>query len=107
LKGSDTKLTEINTKTQQKMLSAHGVTSPTLVGIPPAGGLGNSSDLAKLSDLFQANIISHDQNKITEMMNQIMRINGWPLLEIIPSINVFAEQEKTGVIEEEVIEENL
>lgn len=96
LKGSDSKFTEINMKTQQKILSSHGVTSPTLVGIAPSGGLGNSSDLEKLSDLFQANIISVSQAKLEKGNNKVMRVNDWALLEIIPNMNVFAEQKEEG-----------
>ena len=68
-KGADKMFTEVNEKTQQKILSAHGVTSPTLVGI--------------------------------------MRVNGWPLLKIVPQMNVFAEQkEDDKEVSEDVTEEN-
>jgi hypothetical protein len=100
--GASKILTEVNIKTQQKILSAHGVTSPTLVGIAPVGGLGNSSDLDSLSDLFQANIIKPDQDKLVGMINKIMRVNKWPLLKLVPQMNVFAEQKEDG---EEIIED--
>lgn len=107
LKGSDSRYTEINIKNQQKILSAHGVTSPTLVGIAPAGGLGNSSDLGKLYDLYQANIISPIQARRDKMINRINKVNGWPLLYTLPNMNVFAEQAKGETVIEEVDESNM
>ena len=109
LKGADTKLTEINTKTQQKILSAHGITSAEFVGIATSGKLGNSTELKNLYDLYQSNIISPIQARRDKMINKINKVNGWPLLKTIPNMNVFAEQEaKEGAeVVEDIDETNL
>ncbi len=105
-KNSDKTLTEINQKTQQKLLSAHGVTSPMLVGIAPSGGLGNNSDLEKLYDLYQANIIKPIQARRNNMINKVNRINNWVLAETVPNINLFTEVKEEATVEPKADETN-
>lgn len=71
----------INEKVLQKVLTAHGVTDPQLVGIQTPGLMGNA-DLKQAEDIFYKNIIKPIQNKIIKMFNDVLEYNGLDKIEV-------------------------
>lgn len=88
----------INENTMQKILSAHRVTDPVLVGIKTPGELGNS-DLGLAIDFWNKTVIEPYQQTISRVWNRFMDINGWPEVDIAPF--VFMDPGDSEEVEEE------
>lgn len=62
---------------KQNILTAHGLTSPTLAGIPGDGGLGgNGSEITQAFNLFRKTILEPIKNEIESNINQILSVVG-------------------------------
>lgn len=69
---------QVDASVQQKIITGHRLTSPTLAGLTGAGGLGgNSSEIATASELFMNTVIAGYQNQILAKLWQVMEVNGF------------------------------
>ena len=68
---------ELNDISQQKIITAHRLTSPTLVGLPGAGSLGgNANEIEMATDYFYSQTIRSSQRTIERYFNKILRYAG-------------------------------
>lgn len=63
----------------QSICTGHRVTSTGLVGISTAGSLGTSQELLLASELFYNKVIGPEQLMIEEVINSILKVNGFTL----------------------------
>jgi len=97
--GADGYYTAINDLVVQKILTAHRITSPMILGIKTEGQLGGRSEVIDAYLLFQNSVIVPFQQSILASLEGIMRIN-------YPDIVLGVEQKKLyedGREEDEVI----
>jgi hypothetical protein len=79
----DKMLNVVNENVEKKILEAHRITSPSLVGIAIPGSLGGGvADLPKAEDIFYKNVIKPLQFRVLKSFNQIMEYNGLEHLTI-------------------------
>ena len=100
-------------ESMQKLMVAHRVTSPMLLGIKDQTGLGNNADeIETASLLFDNTVVRPFQNLLIDALNKILAVNGIALnlyfktlqpLEFKDTTNESAEvkEEETGIKEEE------
>lgn len=70
----------LSTECMTKIMVAHRVTSPMLLGIKDQTGLGNNADeLKTASTLFDNTVIRPFQNAIIEAINDVLYYNGYSL----------------------------
>ena len=72
--GEDKIYTSINSNVQQKILFAHRVTNPELVGLQVPGKLGNKDELSNSFELFYRSVIKPKQSAIVASFNKILKI---------------------------------
>jgi len=97
--GADGYYTTINDLVVQKILTAHRITSPMILGIKTPGELGGRNEVIDAYLLFQNNVIVPFQQVILGSLESIMQIN-------YPDIVLGVEQKKLyedGREDEEVI----
>ena len=97
--GADGYYTTINDLVVQKILTAHRITSPMILGIKTEGQLGGRSEVIDAYLLFQNSVIVPFQQSILASLEGIMQIN-------YPDIVLGVEQKKLysdGIEEDEVI----
>ena len=71
---------QIADMTRDFIVSAHGITDPSLAGISTPGKLGGSNDIARAQELYANNVIYPDQILIEETFNEkILPSNGFKL----------------------------
>lgn len=66
----------LNEITQQKIISAHGLTSRLLAGFETPGSLGNNNELVNASELFYSTKIVPSQNDIIKQIQLLLFYNG-------------------------------
>jgi hypothetical protein len=65
------------TATQQQIVSAHQLPSPTLAGLPGNGGLGgNANEINVSAELFYKLCIRNYQTKIIDNLRELAKLNG-------------------------------
>ena len=97
--GADGYYTAINDLVVQKILTAHRITSPMILGIKTEGQLGGRSEVIDAYLLFQNNVIVPFQQDILSSLEGILQIN-------YPDVVLGVEQKKLyedGTEENEVI----
>lgn len=97
--GTDTYYTDINDMSTQKILTAHRITSPMMLGIKTAGQLGGREEVIDAFLLFQNTVIAPYQQDILKCLEYILSFN-------YPSIVLGVETKKLyddGSEEEEVV----
>jgi capsid portal protein len=97
--GTDAYYTTINDLVVQKILTAHRITSPMLLGIKTEGQLGGRTEMVEAYNLFQNMVIGPMQKDILSCIERIVKFNA-------PEIVLGVEQKKLledGSTEEEVI----
>ena len=97
--GTDTYYTDINDMSTQKILTAHRITSPMMLGIKTAGQLGGREEVIDAFLLFQNTVIAPYQQDILKCLEYILSFN-------YPSIVLGVETKKLyddGTEEEEVV----
>ena len=72
---SDTYYTTINDMVTQKILTAHRITSPLLLGIQQPGSLGNRDEMLNAWALFQANVIRPFQQQLLNTLEYLIQYN--------------------------------
>jgi hypothetical protein len=93
-------------ESRQQILTAHGVTSPLLFGLPSAGGFGaNADELDTASKLLQDYQISPKQEIFIDELASILELNNLETdLAFIPLRESYKSTEES---EEEVIEDDV
>jgi len=94
--GEDKLFTSINENLQQKILEAHGITSPLLCGISTPGSLGGKEELDVSAELYYKQVIQPLQNEISKAFNKIFEINNWPNVSIERAL-IFEEEEDVAI----------
>lgn len=72
---TDTYYTDINELVMQKLLTAHRITSPMILGIKTAGQLGGRSEVIDAYLLFQNTVIEPYQQSILRSLEEILTFN--------------------------------
>ena len=91
--------TSVNENTLQKILSAHRITDPIIVGISTAGGFGDAEKIKAAINFWEATVIIPEQLEITKVFNKIMSINQFPDVWIDP-LDLMPEED--SIVDEEV-----
>jgi len=97
--GADGYYTTINDLTVQKILTAHRITSPMLLGIKTEGQLGGRAEMIDAMQLLQHNVIIPIQQDILKQLERVMAINYPNIVLGVESTTLFDD----GTTEEEVI----
>jgi len=95
----DTRYTAINENSLQKILAAHGVTTPLLFGIMTPGKLGNVTEMLDGYSIFEGYQIIPFQLEFVGILNKVFEINNLATLSVNPIVIKFA---KEAMIREEV-----
>ena len=96
---TDTYYTTINDLVTQKILTAHRITSPLLLGIQQPGSLGNRSEMIDARLLFEHNVIEPLQQEVLKQLEGILSYNYEGIILGVETKSLFMD----GEIEEEVI----
>jgi hypothetical protein len=96
---TDTYYTTINDLVTQKILTAHRITSPLLLGIQQPGSLGNRSEMIDARLLFDHNVIMPLQQQVLKQLEAILNYNYEGIVLGVETKSLFMD----GDIEEEVI----
>ena len=94
--GADGYYTTINDLTIQKILTAHRITSPMLLGIKTEGQLGGRAELVDALLIFQHNVIQPLQQDILSCFETLLEVNcpdGTIDEEVITSVEVSDEDD--------------
>ena len=94
-----------NSRTVDRILSAHRIANPTLIGLPNNGtGFANEGALLEASfNLLNKTVINNMRKEITMTINKMFKINGVDdTIKITPlSFNLSKLADKVEVIEED------
>ena len=94
-----------NSRTVDRILSAHRIANPTLIGLPNSGtGFANEGALLEASfNLLNKTVINNMRKEITMTINKMFKINGVDdTIKITPlSFNLSKLADKVEVIEED------
>jgi hypothetical protein len=75
---------EILDRNQRMILTAHGVSSPTLIGLPGGPSLGGDGNtIEKASQEFFHHTIASDQQIIFNYFENLIRLAGWPDFKLV------------------------
>jgi hypothetical protein len=84
---------ELNDITQQKIVSAHRLTSPTLVGLAGAGTLGgNANEIEMATDYFYSQTIRGIQRDIELSFNKLLKHAGLTQDLVIDNFKIFSDK---------------
>ena len=97
--GADSYYSDLNDMTVQKILTAHRITSPMLLGIKTEGQLGGRAEMIDAMLLFQHNVITPLQQDILRCFETILEVN-YP--EIVLGVNT-EQLFEDGETEEDVV----
>ena len=94
-----------NSRTVDRILSAHRIANPTLIGLPNNGtGFANEGALLEASfNLLNKTVINNMRKEITMTINKMFKINGVDdTIKITPlSFNLSKLADKVEVVEED------
>lgn len=97
--GADSYYTDINDISMQKILTAHRITSPMMLGIKTEGQLGGRDEVIDAFLLFNNTVIAPLQQDILGSIEKLLEVN-------YPDITIGVETKQLyedGTVEEEVI----
>ena len=97
--GADGYYTTINDLTVQKILTAHRITSPMLLGIKTEGQLGGRSEMIDAMQLWQHNVINPLQQDILKQLEVILSVNYEDIVLGVETVTLFDD----GTTETEVV----
>ena len=95
--GADGYYTTVNDMVLQKILTAHRIVSPMLLGIRTEGQLGGRTELLEAQALFVANVIQPKQSDILTTFEEIFKINGYLEPIGIEQVRIFEDGEEIDV----------
>lgn len=110
--GTDVYYTSINDLVTQKILTAHRITSPMMLGIKTEGQLGGRTETSEAYLLFTNTVIKPFQQAILDCFDEILKINyGKDYIIGIQQLNLYSDDEEVVDVvtgqESEVGEDNL
>ena len=97
--GSDDYYIAVNDMTVQKILTAHRISSPTILGIATAGALGQRDEMIDAMMLWQNTVIAPYQQDLLRSFEKLMQFN-YPDIVLGVETKVIFED---GSVEEEVV----
>jgi hypothetical protein len=110
--GTDVYYTTINDLVTQKILTAHRITSPMMLGIKTEGQLGGRTETSEAYLLFTNTVIKPFQQAILDCFDEILKINfGNDYVLGIQQLNLYSDDEEVVDVvtgqESEVGEDNV
>jgi hypothetical protein len=110
--GTDVYYTTINDLVTQKILTAHRITSPMMLGIKTEGQLGGRTETSEAYLLFTNTVIKPFQQAILDCFDEILKINfGSDYVLGIQQLNLYSDSEEVVDVvtgqDSEVGEDNL
>ena len=82
----------------QKILTAHRIVSPMLLGIRTEGQLGGRTELLEAQALFLKNVIEPKQSDILITIEEILQINGYTGSIGVEQVRIFEDGEEVDVV---------
>jgi len=110
--GTDVYYTTINDLVTQKILTAHRITSPMMLGIKTEGQLGGRTETSEAYLLFTNTVIKPFQQAILDCFDEILKINfGNDYVLGIQQLNLYSDSEEVVDVvtgqDSEVGEDNM
>jgi len=110
--GTDVYYTTINDLVTQKILTAHRITSPMMLGIKTEGQLGGRTETSEAYLLFTNTVIKPFQQAILDCFDEILKINyGKDYVLGIQQLNLYSDDEEVVDVvtgqDSEVGEDNI
>jgi hypothetical protein len=96
--GADGYYTTVNDMVLQKILTAHRITSPMLVGIKTEGQLGGRTELLDAYSHFLKTVIQPMQAKILNTFEEIFNVNGIDILLGVEQKRLFDDGEEVDIV---------
>lgn len=96
---TDNYYTAINDLVMQKLLTAHRITSPLLLGIQQPGTLGNRDEMIDAMTLFQRNVLTPYQQDLLKVFEELIQFNYPDAVLGIDTTRLFED----GTEKEEVV----
>ena len=92
--GADGYYTVVNDMVVQKILTAHRITSPMLLGIKTEGQLGGRTEMLDAYSHFMTTVIRPMQQDILATIESIFKINGYDEEIMVQQIKLFEDGEE-------------
>jgi len=113
--GADGYYTTVNDMVVQKILTAHRITSPMILGIKTEGQLGGRTEMLEAYAHFQKTVIEPMQSDILSVFEDIFKVNGLDVTLGVETTRIFEDGEETEVVtsidaesgEDNELEENI
>ena len=97
--GADGYYVAVNDMTVQKILTAHRISSPTILGIATQGALGQRNEMMDAMVLWQTTVIAPYQQDILRCLEYILQFNHSDAVLGVETKTLFDD----GTLEEEII----
>lgn len=96
---TDAYFLQINDMVMQKILTAHRITSPLLLGIQQPGALGNRNEMIDAYTLFQTTVLNPLRKDILSCLERVLKFNHPDLVLGVENKKLFQDgEEETEVI---------
>jgi len=92
--GADGYYTVVNDMIVQKILTAHRITSPMLLGIKTEGQLGGRTEMLDAYAHFQATVIRPIQMELLSTIENIFQLNGYNEPIFVEQVKLFEDGEE-------------
>ena len=96
--GADGYYTTVNDMVLQKILTAHRIVSPMLLGIRTEGQLGGRTELLEAQALFLKNVIEPKQSDILTTFEDLLAVNGYTEPIGVEQVRIFDDGEEIDVV---------
>lgn len=96
--GADGYYTTVNDMVLQKILTAHRIVSPMLLGIRTEGQLGGRTELLEAQALFLKNVIEPKQSDILSTIEDLLAVNGYTEPIGVEQVRIFEDGEEVDVV---------
>ena len=96
--GADGYYTTVNDMVLQKILTAHRIVSPMLLGIRTEGQLGGRTELLEAQALFLKNVIEPKQSDILSTFEELLQVNGYTKPIGVEQVRIFEDGEEVDVV---------
>jgi len=96
--GADGYYTTVNDMVLQKILTAHRIVSPMLLGIRTEGQLGGRTELLEAQALFLKNVIEPKQSDILTTFEELLKVNGYTEPLGVEQVRIFEDGEEVDVV---------
>lgn len=96
--GADGYYNVVNDMVTQKILTAHRITSPMLVGIKTEGQLGGRTELLDAYAHYQQTVIQPKQSDILVTFERIFEVNKQPIILGVETTRLFPDGDEGDVV---------